>query len=248
MRTALICTGAEPGWRAETVAQVWNAAGGFRGHVERADGLDLVFIGVPPARRYEAAAAALRAGAHVYLEWPPASSIRECADLVALAEESGREAAVSRTLRWSVHPPPDPWRARVISIEMHGAESLTRAFAATIDLAFMFAGSASVGRIDAEAAYDARRAVTSVAASLRFHSGALAQALIRSAGDPVAVKVYAAGTGEELTSEARSDAPALRAEAVAVLDALREHRSVPGSAHDALQTMRVVERIMSRLR
>jgi predicted dehydrogenase len=248
MRTALICTGARPGWRAETVAQAWNAAGECRGYIDAAEDVDLVFVGVPPARRFETATAALRSGAHVFLEWPPATSIRECAVLVRLAEESGREAAVSRTLRWSLHAPADPWRARVISMETGGAEVLPRALADAVDLAFMLAGSMTVRRAEAEAAYDAKRALTSVAASLRFHNGAFMQALIRSGRRPGGVKLYAAGTGEEMAGAVRADESALHAEAAAVLDALRAHRPVPVSALDAQQTMRVVERIMSRLR
>ncbi len=244
MRTAVI--GAHPD--AEVRAEILKVQGGFRGSVEAADGVDLALIAVPAAERFEAAASALRAGAHVFLEWPPTSSIRECAQLVRLAEEAGLEAGVSRPLRFGLENLPDRWRARIVSLEMTGAVPISHALADVIDLSFMLARSASVRRTDAEAAYDGRRAMTSAAMSLRFHSGALAQAVLRSAGPPGRLRLYAVGMGREIECEVEADAENLRAETRQVLVALGNDRPVPVSALDALQTMRVVERVMGVLR
>lgn len=232
----------------EVRTDMLKAHGGFREGVVSADGVDLAFIAVPPAERFEAAASALRAGAHVFLEWPPASSIRECARLVHLAEEAGLEAAVSRPLRCGVEDVPDVWRARVISIEITGAAAISHALADAIDLSFMLARSGSVRRADAEAAYDDQRAMTSAAISLRFHSGAFAQAVIRSGGPSGGIRLYAAGMGHEIDCDVKVNAEGLRAETRQVLDAVENGRPVPVSALDAMQTMRVIERIMGVLR
>lgn len=222
--------------------------GGFREAMDPTDGVDLAFIGVPAADRFEAAAWALRAGAHVFLEWPPAKSMRECSRIVHLAEEAGLEAGVSRPLRFGPAAPPDGWRARVVSIEMTGAGALPSVLADAIDLSFMLVRSGSVRRADAEAAYDDRRALTSAAISLRFHSGAFASAVIRSGGPPAGIRIYAAGMGHEIECEVHRGEEGLRAETRQVLDAVHNGRPVPVSALDALQTMRAVERIMGVLR
>lgn len=230
-------------------AGVLEECSSFRGSIASAasaDELDVVFVGVRPAERFEAASRALRKGAHVFLEWPPCSSIRECARLVDLAEEAGLEVAVSRPLR--VGDVLGQRRAQILSMTVRGVPSAVAALADVIDLAFAVGQSGSVRRVEAEAAYDAARRLTAVAVSLRFHSGTFAQALIRTAGRAGGVELYAADQEVENDVVLHAGRNELVAETGDVLRALKKEAPAPVSALDALQTMRVVERVMSVLR
>ena len=51
--------------------------------------IEVVSLCMPPAPRFEYAAAALRAGRHVMLEKPPGATLAECVALEALAREKG---------------------------------------------------------------------------------------------------------------------------------------------------------------
>lgn len=220
-----------------------------RGHGAGGDGprgTTMAFIGTPVAERFEAAADALRGGAHVFVEWPPAPSIEECARLVRLSEEAGLEAGVSRPLRSAFES--DIRRARVILLERSGLEPIAHALADVIDLASYLVGSASVRSVDAEADYDASRSLRAAAVSLRFHNGALAQAVVRRASDEDRVRLYAAGDGQEIEQTIAVDDDALLKETNAAFGAIREGRPIPVSAHDALQTLRTVERVMGLMR
>lgn len=229
-------------------AGVLEERSSFRGSVASADELDVVFVGVPSAERFEAASSALRKGAHVFLEWPPSSSIRECARLVDLAEEAGLEVAVSRPLRVAAGDVLGQRRAQILSMSVKGVPSVVAALADVIDLAFAVGQSGSVRRVEAEAAHDAARSMTSVAVSLRFHSGTFAQALIRTGGRAGGVELYAADQDVEKDIVLHAGRAELVEETGGVLRALEKADPAPVSALDALQTMRVIERVMSVLR
>jgi len=51
--------------------------------------IDAVSLCMPPQYRYTAAAAALAAGKHVFLEKPPGATLSEVADLAAMAQDAG---------------------------------------------------------------------------------------------------------------------------------------------------------------
>lgn len=55
---------------------------------ERAD-IPVISLCLPPAPRFEYAAAAIRAGRHVMLEKPPGATVAECLELEALARSAG---------------------------------------------------------------------------------------------------------------------------------------------------------------
>lgn len=62
----------------------------------------VVVVTRPPVTHRDLAVAALRAGKHVVVEKPMATSVAECAEMVAAAEEAGRILAVHHNRRWDV--------------------------------------------------------------------------------------------------------------------------------------------------
>src|SRR5690349_21496244 len=65
-----------------------------RAVLERADSLDLVVLGTPPATHYPLAKAALEAGLDVVVDKPFVISIGEGEELVSLARDLGRTLTV----------------------------------------------------------------------------------------------------------------------------------------------------------
>src|SRR5690606_30535982 len=92
---------------------------------EKLENIDVLFIGTPRGDRYHIADAAIRSGVHLFLEWPVATSIIECAALVRLAEEAGLECGVSRPLRYSrlLASLREDLRAQVISVSLRESRS-----------------------------------------------------------------------------------------------------------------------------
>lgn len=223
--------------------------------------VDVLFVGASSGERYEVAGEALRCGVHLFLEWPPATSMQECAELIRLAEEAGLECGVSRPLRFSrlFGGIDDESRADVISLTLHGDPYPTEVgrigyrstqllMADAVDLSCYLAGSSSVQRVDAAAVHQDTARRDAALFSLRFHSGAYAQVFIRLNGSAAPATIYASGQGicVEGTLEAPEDA--LKRETAAFLTAIFEGQPSPVSAFDALQTMRIVERLQAVLR
>ena len=71
------------------------------GALVESDGLDAVYIGVPPLAHREVVADALAAGRHVICEKPIAADAETGRELVALAEETGRVTAVNLPFRYT---------------------------------------------------------------------------------------------------------------------------------------------------
>ena len=267
-------------------------------------GIDVLFIGVARSDRFEVAARAARAGTNVFIEWPPATSIRECAALVRLAEESGVECGVSRPLRFApiLEPMGGGFRAQAVSLSFgggvdgshvagssvartgdagsrdigsgqagshdagshdagsHAAGSLssaatgpeypdmTRLLADAVDLSCALVKSSSVRRIDAEVVRNDNAHPEATLFSLRFHSSAYAQAVVRMhrAGDDA--YVYAADGRMRVEGRLTAGDEAVRRETEAFLEALRRGLPAPVSALDALYTMRILERLQGVLR
>lgn len=227
------------------------------------EGVDILFVGVARAERYRVAAQAARKGTHVFLEWPPATSIRECAALVRLAEEGGLECGVSRPFRFCplLDSADDAWRANIVSLTMHGdvyaptgGESpiayprLSRIMADAVDLSCALVKSSSVRRVDAEAARDESLQPDATLFSLRFHSGAYAQVFIRLNGATARATLYASGSGSRVEGAVTALDVALRQETAVFVAAVAGGRPAPVSALDALNTMRIVERLQGLLR
>jgi predicted dehydrogenase len=226
------------------------------------EGVEVVFVTVPTAAHFRIAGAATKRGVHVFLEWPPATSIRECQDVVQLSEEAGVEVGVSRPLRF--HPVfetlPEAWRAALILLrhEIGETEDVVwpRWLADAVDLCCTLAQSHSVQRVDAEAVRTSAPWPEAVACGLRFHSGSYAQISIRRSQTATAHALYAANSDFEVTADllAANDGPAdayassLVAETQAFLHAILQQQPVPVSILDGLHTMRLVERLMEKLR
>lgn len=226
-------------------------------------GVDVLFVGVPRADRFQIASQAARSGTHIFLEWPPATSIRECSALVRLAEEGGLECGVSRPFRFCplLSSVGGDWRANTVSLTLRGDvhvledgasqiayPRLSRVMADAVDLSCALVGSSSVRRVDAEAARDESLQPSATLFSLRFHSGAYAQVFIRLNGTTAKPTVFASGNGVHLEGTVTELGEGLHHETSAFLTALTEGRPVPVTALDALHTMRIVERLQGLLR
>ena len=219
------------------------------------DGLDVAFVAGPTAGHFAAAEAATKAGRHVFLEWPPATSVREAEAMSELAEEAGVEVGVSRPLRLLpvFRELPEAGRVSLIVVRLSvsgEAPAWPRRLADAVDLCCALAQSHSVQRVDAEAVRTEGPWPAAVAFGLRFHSGAYAQVSLRrgTAGGTL----YVGGAGFEadvaLPDDAASEAPLLEAETQAFLAAVAEGRPAPVSILDGLHTLRLVERLMMKLR
>lgn len=242
------------------------------------EGLDVVFVTVPAAEHFQVAEVATKRGVHVFLEWPPATSTRECASIVHLAEEAGVEVGLSRPLRF--HPVfsalPEGWRPDLVLVHQEVAPggAWQRHLADAVDLCCAFAGSSSVQRIDAEAARSGPAWPDALAFGIRFHNGVYVQGSLRRTDGAPSGELYAAGPGLQVAADLagtevrrrRTDggenavrptafaegdpgaADPLRAETAAFLEAAAEGRPVPVSVLDGLHTMRLLEKMMRKLR
>lgn len=237
------------------------AAGALAQFLER---VDVVFVTVPTAEHFNLARAATKQGVHVFLEWPPATSVQECQSIIGLSEEAGIEVGVSRPLRF--HPIfgtlPDGWRAALILLHRTISDTQEAAWprwlADAVDLCCTLAQSSSVRRVDAEAVRSTSAWPDAVAFGLRYHNGTYAQVSIRRGDVAPSATLYGAGAGLEVDAaidENDSDAaayvsssPAVETETHAFLEAVAQQRSAPVSILDGLQTMRLVEQLMRKLR
>ena len=197
-----------------------------------------------------------RRGIHLFLEWPPASSVADCRALIGLSEEAGIEIGVSRPLRFY------PWskqsgRAGHVDIavirqtlDLRARGTWKRALEDAVDLALLFARGASARRIDASIARTEQRLPLLTAAGIRFHNGTYVQLELRHTPDIIpTLSVTLAGPGYTTDldlSSAREDG--ISRETTAFAEAVAANRPPPVSVLDALQTIRLMEKLMERLR
>lgn len=225
--------------------------------------LDALLVASPTADHFRIAEAAARRGVHLFLDWPPATSVEEGQAIVRLAEEAGIEVGISRSLRF--HPalaPASPARraslivlSGIFSTDVPPAWPLWLADA--IDLCCALAQTTSVQRIDAEAVRREAPWPVAVAFGLRFHNGSYAQASLRCTDAPSHLALYAEGPDLHLDADLGvANAPpsdtyafVLRhAEMQAFLRVLLDRQPAPVTLLDGLHTMRLVERLMAKLR
>lgn len=176
---------------------------------------DVVCVAVPPGARFVVARAAAGAGAHVFLEWPPATGLAEAERLGHLAEEAGVEVGVARPLPVAplLEGRPAEWRPRLLALTLDAGPdgddpalaglSWPHRLAGALDLAVALARSAEVQRVEAEADRDGAR-LRSVALGLRFRNGVYAQAALHARARPVPpserFRLDAAGSGLRLSA------------------------------------------------
>jgi predicted dehydrogenase len=197
-----------------------------------------------------------RRGVHLFLDWPPASSATECRTLAELAREAGVEIGVSRPLRfhrWSSGGEPFA-HVDVVSVQqlrdVRVPGEWKRALEDAVDLALFFARGASPRRIDAAVARSEGRLALVTLAGIRFHNGTYAQIEVRHVeeADPsTALSLGGAGRAVDGDLSGTRDA-GIRLETLAFLEAVRANRPPPVTVLDALQTLRLMERLMERLR
>ena len=101
MELAAVCTAHRE--TAEAMAQRTGAPKAYSDAAQllQDPDIDLVTIAVRPALHHPLAEAALKAGKHVYCEWPAALNVAQAQDLVNLARESKRMVMVGLQAQWS---------------------------------------------------------------------------------------------------------------------------------------------------
>lgn len=186
--------------------------------------------------RLEHVRAAVAAGCHAFVAWPP-GTLGETEALVRDAHEAGVEVGVERPLAVGAVPAS---RLAAITLVTDGT-AWPRAIAGALSVCAAHAGSLEAAHVSAHAARDGATLVA-VAVTVRFRNGAFAQALVRT-GDVPGLTVYAAGAE---TATAPRDAFA--DEARAFLAALAADAPPPFPLDDALATLRLAERVMDALR
>lgn len=235
--------------------------------------VDAIGVAGPTAQHYRIAEIATQWGVHVYLGWPPATSVRECAAIGRLAEEASVEVGVHLTGRQ--HPIltrlPRDSRPRLITLHQTVPTGTAWRWQAdlahTVDLCSALARSHSVQRIDAEAVRGTGGQPVALAFSLRYHNGIFAQVSLRQ-GRTADSRLYVAGPqfqwvstllGDEIitltphrkeyeVSQLQRASPTQQQGFLGFLQAVSEKRSVPVSILDGLNTMRLLERLQARLR
>lgn len=239
-RASLARIGAEVAWTGETGAAL--------------PPLDVLFVATPLAERHAAVNAALRQGTAVFVEWPPAPSLREIQALLDVTQEAGVAIGVARTLRF--HPAlaalTQPARLVVLRRTVPEGASLLagHALADLADLCAFLTQGPALTRLDAHAVRDVTRAPRALAFNLRFQNGAYAQASLL-AGERETLHLHATAASATLDADlyAPADLDAARdAETRAFLDAVATSRPAPVTPLDALQTLRLAERLWARLR
>ena len=230
-------------------------------------GVDVAFVAVPTADHYRIAEAATKHGVHVFLEWPPATSLRECRSIVQLAEEAGVEVGVSRPLRYhALFDALGDARVQLITLR-HEVGRDTLAFwpprcAEALDLCCALAQSHGVDRIDAEAVPRNVAWPEALAFALRFQSGTYAQVSLARRARPAGYTGAVVGPRIQLEADLAADAvyqegrrakapddrSLVERETAAFLEAIAQGRVPPVTVLDGLHTMRLAERLMARLR
>lgn len=234
----------------------------------------VVVIGGAVGERFEAAHAVVSEGGHVFLAWPPGVSTDEAKRLARRAEEAGVEVGAARPLAASrlLRARPSGWTARLATLELAvgptGRFSETpwpHRIAGALDLCATLADSRDAARLDAEADRE-NGLLQSVAFSVRFRTGAYAQAILR-VGDVDAFRLEASGPGARLSARsldgplcielggasrqpvAEPDLlpPDVR-EAVSFIEAVSAGGRAPFALADALATMRLAEAVREKLR
>lgn len=232
--------------------------------------IDVAFLSTATADHFFVAEAAAKRGVHVFLEWPPATSIHECTTMVRLIEEAGVDVGVSRP--WRFHPLLDGvaavGRLHLIALNMTFAadarSTWPRPLADALDLCQSLTGDSSVQRIDAQAVRSTPPWADAVAFGLRFHQGTYAQILMRFGMETHAHTLYLGGShGQQdhvlpaphsSTSRGQHGSPddfaatLIQAETQAFLNALDQKQPAPVSMLDGLRTMRLTERLLAKLR
>lgn len=211
---------------------------------------------VAASTHFDTLADLARRGIHLFLEWPPGSSVAECQNLARLGEEAGVEVGVSRPLRFADWPESVRRATRIDVVTVRAAVDARRrtlwkrTLEDVLDLAAYFARGASARRLDAAVARSEDRLPLTVAASLRFQNGTFCQVEVRHSEDVAsAILVHLAGPGFTTSIELEAESTeGVRNETAAFLDAIAANRTPPVSVLDGLQTIRLQEKLMERLR
>ena len=243
------------------------------------DQTDLVVVGASVGERFEAAQALVSEGQHVFLAWPPGVSTDEAKRLAARAEEAGVEVGAARPLPVSgllrVAPPEFAARLVTVTLVVSPASPIAETpwphrIAGALDVCATLARTRDAARLDAQAERDGG-ALRTVAFSVRFRTGAYAQATLRTVppglGPAEVVRINASGPGRHVSAQSFEgplcvegpgggrqpvDAPdGLTSdvrEALAFVDAVAARRRAPFGLADALATMRLAEAVGEKLR
>ncbi len=255
--------------RATTVAENLGCRA-FRSTPALFEETDLVFICAPTRDHYLIAREATRLGKHVFIEWPPATSITEIRTLLRMADEAGTRIGVSCPLLF--HPSWKAWDRYYSPTIVHVDWSCPtdrrheiiwpHEIAACVAIVTRRVGSTAVRRIDARAARTSRPAISALSFTLQFENGAMVQALLHGDAGHGSRYVVMAGRSDvtrinlEITGTVRKMSPSsmesleklIVREQVAFLAPQSERDTAPLSIAESGHISELVERILAKLR
>lgn len=254
LNVGLLGTGSAAALRRESLARLGVRVAWAGETMAGAPSLDVLFVATPLAERHAAVQASVQQGVAVFAEWPPAPSLREAQALVAMTAEAGVPVGVARTLRFHPALAPLALPARLVVLRRTTPEGTSllagHALADVADLCAFLAQGPALTRLDAHAVRDAMRAPRALAFNLRFQNGAYAQAALL-AGEALGLHFHATTATDTLAADLYDPADldtARDAETRAFLDAVAAGRPAPVTPLDALQSLRLAERLWARLR
>lgn len=207
-----------------------------------------------------AAEEALRSGWNVLLRWPADLGARYADRLVALADEAGRQVGIIRPLRRQPEfvALAEAGRASILTLAVDLPQDASiEAFEVLgdlLDVCVSLFGESGLQRTEVESARGDDSSLTALATSIRFQNGALAQLLLSFGDGPTRFHAVAAGGGRSRRALALDPVPLplpnalIASEAVAFVHAVGRGAPCPVTLSDALETLRIAERVRSAAR
>lgn len=217
-------------------------------------------VGGTVGTRAGLARAAVDAGAHAFVAWPPGIAPAEADALAARADEAGVEVGVARPLPLGglLGGVPAGWASRLTTLSLESAAEAPGVRVPSLTLAGALDVCAALARTSDAARIEAAAEGGLVALTVRFRTGAVAHVSLRTGAETDRFVLAASGPGALVEARARHgplcvDGQASRVgvtepEAVAFVRAVGAGQAVPYSIEHALATMRLVELVRAKLR
>ncbi len=212
------------------------------------------------AESLERAAGALRAGWNTVIRWPADAPVRTAERLVELAEEAGAQVGILRPLRRSseIRPLILDERPAILTaasdLPQEEAVHVRDVVGDLADLATIILGAAGLSRTEIESTPDAGGISRAVAATVRYRNGALAQLFVSFGDGASRFHLVAAGGGTVRRAVSLTPGPlppggeALARDVVDFAEAVVRGSLAPAPLADALEALRIAERIGATVR
>lgn len=203
---------------------------------------------------------AIRAGWNVALRWPQDVPTRHAERLVVLAEEAGTQVGVIRPLRrlpeMAALLAGD--RASILTLAvdlpLHDSDRVDEIVGDLVDLGMALFREAGHQRTEVESTRAAGGSISAIAATIRHMDGSLGQFLVSFGHDPSRFYLVAAGGGVTRRAVSLSPVPmpigsgTLATDVTGFVQAIARGGTAPVPLVDALEALRIAERICASLR